>query len=143
MPNAASRSAAEIAQITLTEVGWGTDNPAFRQMFTSLFMPSATPEQQGWFNELQRVSASPEEAQRLQRAIGAFDVRPILGEVRVPTIVFHCRGDATVPFDAGRRLASKIKGAEFVGFDSENHLPLEHEPAWAVFVERLREFLAH
>lgn len=130
------------AMITLTEVGWGTDNPVFRQMFTGLFMQRATPEQQGWFNELQRVSASPQEAQRLQRAIGQFDVRPVLADVRSPTIVFHSRGDATVPFDAGRRLASKIAGAEFVGLDSDNHMPLEDEPAWAVFVARLREFLA-
>lgn len=130
------------AMITLTEVGWGTDNPVFRQMFTSLFLPNSTTEQQGWFNELQRVSASPHEAQRLQRAIGLFDVRPLLAEVRTPTIVFHCRGDQVVPFDAGRRLASKIEGAEFVGLDSDNHMPLEGEPAWMMFVERLREFLA-
>jgi pimeloyl-ACP methyl ester carboxylesterase len=130
------------AMITLTEVGWGTDNPVFRQMFTSLFLPQSTSEQQGWFNELQRVSASPHEAQRLQRAIGLFDVRALLAEVRTPTIVFHCRGDEVVPFDAGRRLASKIEGAEFVGLDSDNHMPLEGEPAWAMFVERLRDFLA-
>ena len=27
------------------EVGWGRDNPAFRQIFTSLFIPGGTPEQ--------------------------------------------------------------------------------------------------
>ena len=130
------------AMITLTEVGWGTDNPAFRQMFTSLFLPRATREQQGWFNELQRVSATPSEAQRLQRAIGEFDASGLLDQVRAPTLIFHSRDDAIVGFGAGRHLAKNIKGAEFVGLDSENHLPLEDEAAWTAFVEQLRDFLA-
>jgi pimeloyl-ACP methyl ester carboxylesterase len=130
------------ALITLTGSGWGKDNPAFRQLFTSQFLPDATPEQAGWFNELQRVSASPEEAQRLQRAIGGFDVRHLLGKVRAPTIVFHCRGDGMVPVGNGHLLASSIAGAEFVGLESDNHLLLEEEPAWPVFAGRLREFLA-
>ena len=130
------------AMVTLTEVGWGLNNPAFRQMFTSLFVPRATPEAADWFNELQRVSASPHEAQRLQLAVAEFDVRPLLARVRAPTIVFHSRDDAMVPFANGRQLASSIPGAEFVGLDSENHLLLEDEPAWAVFVDHLRDFLA-
>ena len=62
--------------------------------------------------------------------------------MQAPTIVFHCRGDALVPFGAGRYLAANIEGAEFVGLASDNHLPLEDEPAWPVFVDRLREFLS-
>ena len=46
---------------------------------------------------LQRVSAAPDEAERLQRAIGALDVRPSIANVRAPTLVIHCRGDAIVP----------------------------------------------
>ena len=130
------------AMVTLTEVGWGLNNPAFRQMFTSLFVPRATPEAADWFNELQRVSATPHEAQRLQLAVAEFDVRHLLARVRAPTIVFHSRDDAMVPFANGRQLASSIPGAEFVGLDSENHLLMEDEPAWQVFVEHLREFLA-
>jgi len=128
--------------VTLTEVGWGLNNPAFRQMFTSLFVPRATPEAADWFNELQRVSATPHEAQRLQLAVAEFDVRHLLARVRAPTIVFHCRDDAMVSLANGRRLAAGIPGAEFVGLDSENHLLLEDEPAWPVFVEHLRDFLA-
>jgi DNA-binding SARP family transcriptional activator/pimeloyl-ACP methyl ester carboxylesterase len=93
------------AMIALTRTGWGQDNPAFRQMFTTLYFPDATPEQAEWFNELQRVSASPEGAQRLQRALSEIDVRHLLPQVRVPTIVFHARHDAVIPFDSGRYLA--------------------------------------
>ena len=129
------------AMLTLTEVGWGRDNPAFRQLFTSQFLPKATAEQADWFNELQRVSASPREAQRLQKAMGEIDVADLLPQVRAPTLVLHCRGDAMVSFGAGRYLAAHIPGAEFVPLESDNHLPLEGEPAWQIFVDRLREFL--
>ena len=41
------------AMLTLMRVGWGQENPAFRQMFTSQFIPGATKEQAGSmsFNE--------------------------------------------------------------------------------------------
>ena len=130
------------AMITLTKIGWGQDNPAFRQMFTTLYFPGATPEQADWFNELQRVSASPEGAQRLQRVLGKIDVRPLLDKVRVPTLVMHSRGDSVVPFAAGRAMAALIPGARFVGLDSHNHLVLESEPAWEMLVRHLRDFFA-
>ena len=43
------------AIVTLIRQGWGQDNPAFRQMLTSLFMPGATPEQMQSFNDMQRI----------------------------------------------------------------------------------------
>ncbi len=129
------------AMITLTKVGWGQDNPAFRQIFTTLYFPGASHEQADWFNELQRVSASPEGAQRLQRALSEIDVRPLLDRVGVPTLIMHSRGDSVVPFSAGRGLASRIPGARFVALDSDNHLVLDSEPAWRVLVDNLRDFL--
>jgi pimeloyl-ACP methyl ester carboxylesterase/DNA-binding SARP family transcriptional activator len=129
------------AMITLTGSGWGKDNPAFRQMFTSLYFPDATPEEADWFNELQRVSVSPEGAQRLQRAFGQIDVRPLLPQVSVPTLVMHSRGDAVVPFAAGRALAAQIPDARFVGLDSNDHLVLESEPAWRTLRNHMSDFL--
>jgi hypothetical protein len=73
--------------------GLGPQNPAFRQMFTTIFMPDATPEQMQWFNELQRRTASPDNAANILRSVTAFDVDD-LWRVRVPTLVLHCRGDA-------------------------------------------------
>jgi pimeloyl-ACP methyl ester carboxylesterase len=46
------------AQLTLVRLGWGKDNPAFRQLWTSLYAPDATPEQAQSFNDLQRISTS-------------------------------------------------------------------------------------
>ena len=118
------------ALLTLIRTGWGRSNPAFRQVFTSLFLPDATAEQVSWFNELQRISTTPENAVRLIRATGDIDVTELLPRVAVPTLVTHCKGDARVPFEAGRSVAKAIPGARFVQLDSRNHLVLEHEPAW-------------
>jgi DNA-binding SARP family transcriptional activator/pimeloyl-ACP methyl ester carboxylesterase len=98
------------AMLTLTRIGWGQPNPAFRQMFTMLFFPDGTPEQVEWFNELLRVCTTPDNAVRLLRAMGDIDVSDLLSQVRVPTLVTHCRGDLRVPFDEGRILASGIPG---------------------------------
>jgi pimeloyl-ACP methyl ester carboxylesterase len=95
-----------------------------------------------WFNELQLRSASPENAVRLQEAASQIDVTALLPQVRVPTLVLHCRGDAVAPFDQGVEFAASIPGARFVPLDSPNHLFLEHEPAWGRFLEEVNAFLA-
>ena len=79
--------------------GWGKGNPAFRQFFASLFMPGATKEQMDWFNELQRVTISPENAARVYECAGTVDVTDLLGQVSMPTLVPHCRDDGIAPFD--------------------------------------------
>jgi pimeloyl-ACP methyl ester carboxylesterase len=129
------------ALLSLTRLGWGQANPAFRQIFTTRFIPDAGPEQIEWFNDLQRVSTSPENAARLMDAFSQLDVRPLLRTITVPTIVFHSREDGVVPFEEGRRLAASIPGSRFVSLPSRNHLVLEHEPAWGVFLGEVGEFL--
>jgi pimeloyl-ACP methyl ester carboxylesterase len=127
--------------LTLMRLGWGQDNPAFRQMFTSQFMPDGTKEQADWFNELQRKASSPENAVRYMGAAGQIDVTHLLPQVKVPTLVLHARDDARVPFDLGRRMAAGIPGARLVPLQSKNHLILENEPAFDRFLEEVRLFL--
>ncbi len=129
------------AMLTLMRVGWGQQNPAFRQLFTSQFIPGGTKEQADWFNELQRISASPEDAVRNTIANGETDVTALLAKVSVPTLVMHSRHEARVPFESGRRLAAGIPGARFVPLESHNHLILEDEPAFPHFLEEIRSFL--
>ncbi len=128
-------------EIDAIRLGWGRDIPAYRQLFSSIYMPGATPEESRSWTELQRVCTSPENAARLLEAFGSIDVRDLLPQVRVPVLVLHSRQDAAVPFDAGRDLAARIPGARFVPLDSMNHQILEHEPAWPVFRQALRAFL--
>ena len=40
-------------------------------------------------------------------------------------------------FDEGRYLASHIAGARLVALESDNHIVLEDEPAWPVFVREV------
>jgi pimeloyl-ACP methyl ester carboxylesterase/DNA-binding CsgD family transcriptional regulator len=129
------------AIIDLVRVGWGRDNPAFRRVFTSRFIPGATEEQHGWFTELCRTTTSAEVAARLLEVRANVDVVDLLGRVRAPTLVLHARDDAVCPIDEGRLLASAIPGAEFVELDSKNHVLLDGEPAWQHFQQRVREFM--
>jgi fermentation-respiration switch protein FrsA (DUF1100 family) len=128
--------------LSLIELGWGQDNPAFRQFFTTLFMPEAKAEQMHWFNDLQRVSTSPEIAVRLERAFFGIDVSELVPGVSVPTLVLHGRDDGIVPFEEGRQLAARIPGARFVALDSKNHILLESEPAWQRFLSEVHGFVS-
>ena len=138
-------SAADVARgeasITLMREGWGQDNPAARQMFTSLIVPDATLEEMHWLNDLERMSATAENAIRLLYAIGDIDIMDLLPKVSVPTLILHSRDDARVPFEHGRTLARSIPNARFVALDSKNHLILSHEPVWDRYVNELSSFL--
>ena len=132
---------ARTALLNLTRLGWGQNNPAFRQLFTTRFIPDAGAAEMEWFNDLQRVSTSPENAARLMDAFSRLDVRPLLADIEVPTLVFHSRQDGVVPFDEGRLLAAGIRGSTFIPLPGRNHLLLEHEPAWPIFLRELGAFL--
>jgi DNA-binding SARP family transcriptional activator/alpha-beta hydrolase superfamily lysophospholipase len=131
----------EMAMRTLMRASWGADNPAFRQLFTSTFIPNATPEHMKWMNDLQRMTTSPDNALRLRIAGAEIDVRPLLPKIMAPTLVMHARGDAAVEYDRGRALAAAIPHARFVTLESNNHLLTEDEPAWPKFLEEARRFL--
>lgn len=128
-PSSRARREAEMLG-QLISVGWGKDNPAFRQVFTTLFLPDATPRQMQWFTELQRVSATPENALEIGRLAYRLDVSDLAPEVRTPALVMHARGDAMIPFAEGRDLAALLPNARFVPLESRNHVLLENEPAW-------------
>jgi pimeloyl-ACP methyl ester carboxylesterase/DNA-binding winged helix-turn-helix (wHTH) protein len=129
------------ALMTLMRQGWGQENPAYRQIFTSQFIPEATAEQAHWFNELQRTTTTPENAVRIRRALDEMDVSGLLSSVKAPTLVLHCRDDAVQPFEEGRRMAAGIAGSRFVALEGRNHVILEHEPAWPRFLDEVTRFL--
>jgi pimeloyl-ACP methyl ester carboxylesterase/DNA-binding CsgD family transcriptional regulator len=129
------------AIVELARVGWGKENPAFRQVFTSRFIPGGSPEQLEWWNELCRRTTTPEIATELLQARADVDATELLGAVRAPTLVLHGRDDEVCPIAEGRFLASGIPGAEFVELDSRNHVLLEQEPAWQRFCDVVLEFM--
>ena len=129
------------AMIDLTRYGWALDNPAYRQLFTSLYLPEGTQEQEDYYNEMQRVTTSAENAVALQRVFSEIDVTSLLGKVTTPTLVGHSTRDAVVPFEAGRALAARIPGARFIAIESPNHLLLESDPGWPKYARIVEEFL--
>lgn len=127
--------------INTIRLGWGQDNPAFRQLFTTLLMPEGTEEQKNWLNELARISATPENAATMERAFYQIDVIEQAKKVQSPTLILHAHHDACIPFEEGRFLARTIPGAHFVPLQSENHILLEDEPAWNQFLAEVHSFL--
>ncbi len=128
------------AIVELARYGWGTDNQAFRQVFTALFVPEGSAEQIAWFNELCRKTTKPEMAARLMEARADVDVLAQLPRVKVPTLVLHATHDQVVPLGSGRELAALIPGARFVQLESKNHILLEPEEAWKRFCEEVLDF---
>ena len=129
------------ALLKLVEVGWGRDDPSYRQIFSTGFIPSGTLEQINSMSELQRKSATPDCAVRILRSMFSIDVREPASRVRCPTLVLHPRGDRRVPFEEGRLFASLVPGARFVPLETENHIPLAQEPAFRQFFDELDAFV--
>ena len=128
------------AMVELVRLGWGSDNPTFRQIFTSRFVPGASDEQISWFNELCRKTTSPEIAAQLLETRASINVMSLLGKIRTPTLVIHSRGDEVISITEGHILAAGIPNAQFVELDSKNHVLLENEPAWQRFCDEVLSF---
>ncbi len=126
----------------LIKVGWGRPQHTFRRVFTSMMIPGATEEQMRWLDELQRVAASAETASAALRQRSAANCLDLLPELALPTLVLHSLRDQMNDFEHGRMLAGHIPGARLVPLDSDNHILLGDEPAWPLFIEEVRRFVA-
>lgn len=125
----------------IAEIGWGGSNPAYRQIFTTMFVPEANTEFVRSFNEMERMSTSPEMAAKFWIEIGKIDVFDMLPNVKVPTLVLHARNDKMALFEGGRQIAALIPGARFVPIESKNHILQENEPAWPKFLAEVHRFI--
>jgi pimeloyl-ACP methyl ester carboxylesterase/DNA-binding CsgD family transcriptional regulator len=128
------------AILEVIRIGWAKSNPAFRQIFTSRFIPDGTAEQLAWFNDLCQKTTSPAMAAELLRMRAEMNAVDLLPQVRVPTLVMHARDDNIVPLAEGRLPASSIPGAQFVELPGKNHILLEDEPAWPRFMDAVLDF---
>lgn len=130
------------ALLTLVRHGWGRDNPAFRQLWSTLFRPDADSVEMDWLNELQRISTSPDNAVRMMTEFPNIKILDLLPEIACPTLVLHSRDDAAVPVQEGRLIASRIRRARFVELPSRCHLVAPGDAAWELFVEEFSRFLS-
>jgi pimeloyl-ACP methyl ester carboxylesterase/DNA-binding CsgD family transcriptional regulator len=92
-----------------------------------------------WWARFERLSASPTAAITLARMNAQIDVRDVLVNVRVPTLIVHRDDDVRVKAAAGRFLAAQIEGARFVEVPGRDH------PIWTGDIDRvvdeIEEFL--
>jgi DNA-binding CsgD family transcriptional regulator/alpha-beta hydrolase superfamily lysophospholipase len=126
----------------LIRVGWARPTSEFRRVFSSMMIPHGTEEQMRWLDDLQRMAVDAETAvlARAQRQVTDSSGR--LAELDLPTLVLHSRRDQMNDFGQSRHLAANIRGARLVALESSNHIVLEDEPAWPVFLSELTAFLA-
>jgi pimeloyl-ACP methyl ester carboxylesterase/DNA-binding winged helix-turn-helix (wHTH) protein len=129
------------AMLTLIRSGWGRDNPAFRQLWTTLFRPDADSEEAAFLNELQRISSSPENAARMIGEFPNIKVLDMLPKISCPTLVLHSRDDGAVPVQEGRLIAARIRAARFVELLSRSHMVAPGDAGWEQFVQEFSEFM--
>jgi pimeloyl-ACP methyl ester carboxylesterase/DNA-binding CsgD family transcriptional regulator len=134
--------ALDAAFTALIQVGWERPTPEFRRVFTTMMIPDATEEQMRWLDELQRKAVTADTAILARAQRREADASHLLGELDLPTLVLHSLGDQMNSFEEARYLASYIPGARLVALESKNHIVLEDEPAWPVFLREVTDFLA-
>jgi class 3 adenylate cyclase len=75
-----------------------------------------------WAARMERLAASPATIKRIMDLIGEFDVRHVLPSIRVPTLVMHRRGDASIDFRHGEYIAAQIPDVRFVELEGSDNL---------------------
>lgn len=98
---------------------WGLGS----RVLADVFVGSEDGEARRRFVRDQRESAEAETAAALLEAAYRRDVRPLLAQVRAPTVVVHRRADRAIPYACGRELAGSISAARLVSLDGDAHLP--------------------
>jgi pimeloyl-ACP methyl ester carboxylesterase/DNA-binding CsgD family transcriptional regulator len=126
---------------SMIRVGWAREDPLFRRVFTRMFIPNATEQQMQWFDALQRMSTSPENAVASRISRQAVDITDEIPRITAPTLVLQALGDRATPFSNAPGVAGRIPMARLVPLDSRNHILLADEPAWSVWLHEVGTFL--
>lgn len=129
------------ASKAMVSAGWGSRTPIYRNFFTSTYIPDATSSESATFDEMQRISTSPENALKILEMNAYVDAREDARAVRAPTIVMHVKGDMAAPVKEGREAAREIPGAEFVELPGANHCMIRGHPGFEEFFAEIDPFL--
>jgi len=95
-------------------------------------------EERARWARFERVGSNPAAIRAAGRVMREIDLRPVLPQIRTPTLIIHARGDLVVPIGAGRYLAEHIPGAKIVEYDSRDHAFWIHPEQ---VVDPIQEFL--
>jgi pimeloyl-ACP methyl ester carboxylesterase/DNA-binding winged helix-turn-helix (wHTH) protein len=128
--------------LQLGRIGWRHDDPTYRQVFASQFLPDGSRGLWDAFNDLQRATTSTENVVRFLDAFANIDVSAQAAQVRCPTLILHSRDDLRVPRTQAQELAALIPDSELRFLASRNHILIADEPAWPLFLTEVDRFLA-
>ena len=129
------------ALVSLIRHSWGNENPAVRQILTSLFMPEASQAQVQWFNDFQKLCGPGENIAQFRALFDDMNVTRLLPKITLPTLVLHSDRDSVAPLSEGKILASQIQGASFVQLNSPNHMLFESESDFGKMIENIDKFI--
>jgi pimeloyl-ACP methyl ester carboxylesterase/DNA-binding CsgD family transcriptional regulator len=130
------------ARLKVIELGWANDTPAYRDFFTALHIPDASPAYARAYNDLVRQTTNVTNAMSLLRTFWKADFSDVAARISCASLIVHARGDSVIPFEEGRRLAGLIPQARFVPLESKNHLLLDTELAWPGYTDLVDVFLS-
>jgi class 3 adenylate cyclase/pimeloyl-ACP methyl ester carboxylesterase len=91
------------------------------------------------FARIERLGQPPDQAAASLRHALSVDVRHLLAEIEVPTLILHRRDDRYIRVDCGRYLAASIPGAKYVELAGEDNLFFVGDVD--AVVDELEEFL--
>lgn len=106
------------ALVRLVRSAWGVGS----RTLTDLFAPGMSASDRDAYVEYQRSAAKARTAADLLQLTYEYDVRDVLPEIEVPTLVVHRAGDRAIPVSGGREVAALIPGAQLVVLDGNAHL---------------------
>lgn len=91
--------------------------------FGYTLFPDKMPEMKEAQARFERACATPNAFRKMLETNIKIDIRAILSDIRVPTLVMHRRDDLAIPVANGRYLADNMPNADYVEFASGGHLP--------------------
>ena len=126
--------------LALGRVGWEREDPSYRQVFASQFLPDGDQRLWSAFNDLQRATTSTRNVVQFLNAFARIDVTDLAPRVRCPTLILHSRRDGRVPETQARELAALIPDSRLRFLDGRNHIVMGDDPAWPVLLEEIQRF---
>jgi pimeloyl-ACP methyl ester carboxylesterase/class 3 adenylate cyclase len=98
-----------------------------------------SPERLALAARFERQSCSPGNFKAIYDLNMKLDIRPLLPQIQVPTLILHRKTDAAVPIEIARHLAREIPGARLIEQDTGDHFfSLGDYPA---FCSEIEEFV--
>jgi class 3 adenylate cyclase len=92
-----------------------------------------------WWARFERLGASPGAWREMAEILGQLDVRHVLPNIRVPTLVIQRTGDLIIDVGQAREIATRIPKATFVELRGDDHIPFLGDAD--AIVDEVEEFL--